>query len=214
MRSGQLVTCALHRNRWDVIGEREDQERAEDALERAEADLFKGHGRDRQRAHDAVIDLAGDAELLRQGQSDCGDAGEHDGDGHQAGSRTVPKFTPPAAAMGLPTPSAHVREDVREDKEEEQRLHDDAQGEWPKLTTQHTEIAHEQAGEGDQRVLAATRGRRLWRSDWTTHAGPSRKADEDGFKAGFAHRDVADAVRLRGFEQSRQQAFDGLGEDA
>ena len=38
-------------------------------------------------AHDAVVDLAGDAELLREWQRDGGDAGEHDGHSHQAGQK-------------------------------------------------------------------------------------------------------------------------------
>ena len=57
---------------------------ADDALDGAEADFFDGDGSYRERAHDAVVDFAGDAELLRERKSYGSDAAEHDGDGHES----------------------------------------------------------------------------------------------------------------------------------
>ncbi len=84
-RGQELVTCAVHGRGRDVVGKREDDGRGDDGLHGGEDDLLHGDGGDRQRAHDAVVDLAGDAELLRERQGDGGDAGKHDGDGHEAG---------------------------------------------------------------------------------------------------------------------------------
>ncbi len=87
MRKGQLLTWATTGVDGDVVGQREDDGGGDHALQGGEADLFDGDGGDRKRAHDAVVDLAGDAELLRERKGDGGDAGEHDGDGHEAGEQ-------------------------------------------------------------------------------------------------------------------------------
>ena len=57
-----------HRHGGNVVRHGNHQQRRDDALHGAEADFFQSHGPQRQRAHHAVVDLAGDAELVRQGQ--------------------------------------------------------------------------------------------------------------------------------------------------
>ena len=81
------VDVGVDRRGGDVVGEREDDGGGDHALHGGEDDLLDGDGGDGQGTHDAVVDLAGDAELLGERQGDGGDAGEHDGDGHEAGQQ-------------------------------------------------------------------------------------------------------------------------------
>src|SRR6202034_1016890 len=65
------------RRAGDVVGQGEDHGGGEDALDGGEDDLLDGDGADGEGAHDAVVDFAGNAELLRERESDGSDAGEH-----------------------------------------------------------------------------------------------------------------------------------------
>ena len=71
------------------------------------------------------------------------------------GRRTVEKLAPAACHRGSGVhgrAAAHVRHDVGEDEEEEQRIHDDADEEGDHLAAQDVQVAQEEAGEG-ARVL-------------------------------------------------------------
>ena len=129
--------------------EREDDGGGDDGLHGGEADLFNGDGGHGQRTHDAVVDLAGDAELLREGQSDGGDAGEHDGDGHEAGQEDGREIVAGHGCGGVHGgATGHVRHDVGEHEQEQQRVHADADDEREELTPQHVGVAQKEPDEG------------------------------------------------------------------
>ena len=133
----------------NVVGQRVDDGGGDHALHGGEADFFDGDGGNGQRAHDAVVDLAGDAELLGEGKCDGGDAGEHDGDGHEAGEQNGREGTAGHGGGGVHGGAdAHVGDDVGEDEEEEQRVHADADDEGEELAAEDVEVAQEEAGEG------------------------------------------------------------------
>ena len=176
-----------------------------------EDDLLDSDGADGQGAHDAVVDFAGDAELLREGKGDGGDAGEHDGDGHEAGEEDGAESA--ATGRGHASDGAqfgaadHVRHDVGEDEEEEQRVHGDANEEGEDFAREHAEVALHQAEEGacvGHHFCVAAVGDRfahgrflfctLFAFSMLLTKVSSGKTDEDGFEAGLGGGDVAQAV--------------------
>ena len=113
------------RRAGNVVGEGKDDGGGEDALDGGEDDLLDGDEADGEGTHDAVVDFAGDAELLGEGEGYGGDAREHDGDGHEAGKEDGAEASGAGHACGGAEAGAsgHVGHDEGEDEEEEQRVH-------------------------------------------------------------------------------------------
>ncbi len=222
-QEGPAANVRDYRRGRDVIRHGKDDGGGDDALEGGEDDLLDGDGGHGQRTHDAVVDLAGDAELLREWERDSSDAGEHDGDGHETGEEDCGEVDA-AAGHGRGgvhggTP-AHVRHDDGEDEEEEQRVHADADDEGQEFAAEHEQVAEEEAEEG-ARVLDCRRGEGLGsvgRDGGGGHVGllaeiSAGEADEDGFQTGLGDAEIAQAERIGEANDFGEEALGRVRQD-
>ena len=120
----------------------------EHALDGARQDLGHGDQPHRARRLDAVLDLPGVAELLRQRHGHGLDALEHDRDADDAGDedRGERRLADPAAAT--PDALADGREHVQEHEDQQERLDQRPGDELPLVLPQHDEVALEEADAG------------------------------------------------------------------
>ena len=134
----------VDRCRRHVQRQREDDGSGDDALHRGKDDLFRGDGGYGQWTHDAVVDLARNAELLSQRQRDGGDAAEHNRNGHESRQQHGGEIAAGHLRSGVHRGAAgHVRHDVGKDEQEEQRIHADAYCERKELAPQHIQVSEQ-----------------------------------------------------------------------
>src|SRR3954447_5197227 len=126
------------------VDNRKDHAGSHERLNRADEDLLEADDPDRDRREHSVLDLPADAELLHERQRDSLDplevdrdrdeAGHEDGGERDAGCRAVEAL-------------ADLREDVGEDEDEQERLHDRPDQELAEVAAKDADVAGEQGAE-------------------------------------------------------------------
>ena len=128
-------------------GDREHDECGEDALGGAGDDLRDGDEPHRARRLHAVLDLAGEPELLRQGHGHRLDALEHDRDADDAGDEHGGERRLAGTSAAAADALTDRREHVEEHEHEQERLHERAGDELAEVLAQHDEVALDQRDE-------------------------------------------------------------------
>src|SRR5262249_24622457 len=126
------------------VDDREHDAGGDERLHRAGEDLLEAHDPDRHRREHAILDLPADAELLHERQRDGLDPLEvdrhRDQPRHEHGRERDARHRAVKALSDL-------REDVGEDEDEQERLHDRPDQELAEVAAQDADVAREQRAE-------------------------------------------------------------------
>ena len=165
MRNGQLLTCAHRVCRRNVVRQRKDNAGGDHALHRRETDLLDRDGG------------TGSGHITRSSISRVMPNSCASGSATAAmplnmmataispGSSTVLKSRcRPSRRRVHRRAAAHVRHDVGEDEQKQQRIHADADDEREELAAQHVQVAQKEPGE---RARILHQPRRLVPGGWS-----------------------------------------------
>src|SRR3954467_61571 len=126
------------------VDDREDHAGCHERLHRAGEDLLEADDPDRHRCEHSVLDLPADAELLHERQRDGLDPLEVDRDRDEAGHEDRGERDAGRRAVEA---LADLREDVREDEDEQERLHNRPDQELAEVAAKDADVAGEQRAE-------------------------------------------------------------------
>ena len=134
----------VHGRRGDERRERKHDERGDHRLDPARGDLLHRHRPDRHRCQHAVLDLAGVSEVLHEWERHRLYALEdHRTRDHAADEQGRESGSVAASSDRL----TDLREHVREDEDEQERLHDRATQEHRDLLAENSQVAKQQCEE-------------------------------------------------------------------
>ena len=118
------------------------KQRSEEALQRARKDLFDCDDVDAERRENAILDFAGDGEVLNQRKGGRLDSLEHDGGAEDA--RHEDRREHALSVAATPDALPNLREDVGKHEDEQERLQQRPGNEFVEVLADHQHVTRQE----------------------------------------------------------------------